>query len=454
MLNEERFPSCDLVFVHQSGKEFRDIRDYVDNEGNRTVDASTLLHEFGTFQVLLTGRTPFPDLRVKLAVPYESGRYVSIIDPNGDRDYIRDFVEHALYAHSYKPEKTIGTLSGGLDSSVVTTVAKPQFAYSGYYDAGAYYDETGLAQEVSDDCGVPYRRIRVSEDDFMDYVFKYLNTLVLPIGGMGGVMEAAVLGKALEFADPGTDTVLFGNGGDEVFMGYFWNHFLLDHAGNAIRRSMGWNCRDFPAVDAFLPDFRPSLERMNLELLSWIILVGIHRGSNEELIHNPVVRDCFFPRSYRITWETIVDRILEINLNVTLPTLIYINKAICDINKVRGINPLSFRKFIDAARYINVLDKQFQFGNGSEFLFKKPLRKTSIPIPESVRSNNRKRGFPIPLDSWKTVEGLVKEGWGDLYSRKGWSQYAKPFPGLNRQSWGIFMVSQFLKRIGKADCKF
>lgn len=454
MLNEDRFPSSDLVFIHSSGKEFRDIRDYVDNEEHLVVDASTLFHEFGAFQVLLTGRTPFPDLRVKLSVPYESGRYVSIADRHDGRDYIQEFVEHALYAHSYKPEKTIGTLSGGLDSSIVTTVAKPQFAYSGYYDGGDYYDETELAMEVAEKSGTAYYRFKVTEADFIDYVFKYINTLVLPIGGMGGVMETAVLGKALEMALPGTDTVLFGNGGDEVFMGYFWNHYLLDHAGNAIRRSMGWDCRDFPAIDAFLPDFRPTLDRMNLELLSWMILVGIHRGDNEELIYNPIVRDRFFPRSYRVSWETIIDRILEINLNVTLPTLIYINKVICDINGVRGINPLSFRKFIDTARYINVLDKTFQFGNGGTFSFKKPLRNTTIPIPDSVRENNRKRGFPIPMEKWSAVEGLIREEWESFFSTGGWKSFAKPFPGLNRRSWGIFMISRFLKRVRQAEVRF
>lgn len=109
-------------------------------------------------------------------------------------------------------------LSGGIDSSTVVCCARlaghdlPTF--TGYYDEGDRFDERRYAQLV---CGDDWHRVKITPQHIEENFDAMLQAFEPPFQGPGAMGQFIV---AKYVAEEGLNTVLSGEGGDELFGGY------------------------------------------------------------------------------------------------------------------------------------------------------------------------------------------------------------------------------------------
>jgi hypothetical protein len=142
--------------------------------------------------------------------------------------------------------------------------------------------------------------------------------------------------------------------------------------------------------------------------------------------------------------ESILDKLLFVNLNYTLPSLVHLNQQCCKAVGVLPENPFTDESFLYYAKSLN--RNRFSTGGANRWnlasgLPKEPLRETTLPLPGLIRHRRDKRGFPIPWHTWREVERMIEKEYGEFKLID-----LPPFTGVNRFSWGVAQTNLFMKR--------
>jgi asparagine synthetase B (glutamine-hydrolysing) len=127
-------------------------------------------------------------------------------------------IEEAVYDSFHPDEAVAAVVSGGIDSSTVTAVARgfwPELpTFTGYYD-GAGFDERQYARLVTDP--KHHTEVLITPQDFIDHFDAFALHMREPYQGMGAFGQY-MIGKRL--AEDGIKVALSGEGSDELFGGY------------------------------------------------------------------------------------------------------------------------------------------------------------------------------------------------------------------------------------------
>ncbi len=405
------------------GKLFDDLRDIVCNFSHRPeIDFDTLLYEYLPFQMFLSGRTLFKGVIIEPSVKFDPAA-VNISTKDFDsKKFFSQSIKDYLKEKNVRMYNVIAAVSGGVDSSVVALETTPRIIYSGYYD-DLEYDETEYSAAIAKLIGAKHIKIKLTEDDFLNNLGEASETFYTPAGGFGSVMEYALLKKVLVCVD-GVQDVLFGHGGDEIFMGYFYNHFVNNFS------------LDYPVVDGtvqYMPNFAPTGEKLRKDATDLLILAAINRGP-KSVFYNSFVMSTFLPMLDSI--DDILCKLLYVNINCTLPTLLHLVQQTCNALDVKGYSPLASKMFIEVARDLNT---------PMSLIPKQKLREVHPDMPESISTNYVKRGFPIPLKNWGRLDEVMEENY-----LRFWKRFAhinsEPYSGVNRYSWGVLQAELFLQR--------
>jgi len=129
-------------------------------------------------------------------------------------------------------------LSGGLDSSAVVALLAPGASrgiksFSVAYDFGPEYDETAYAREVSAAFSTDHHEIRVTPQQFLDFVPSYIWHMDEPVTEAAAISLYYVSKLAREHVVVG----LSGEGSDELFAGY--DFYAYNLAIERARRLVG-----------------------------------------------------------------------------------------------------------------------------------------------------------------------------------------------------------------------
>ena len=130
---------------------------------------------------------------------------------------LRDLIQAAVAKHV--GPRTGVLLSGGVDSSTVATFAPGLPLFTGYYQ-GTAYDERPWASLVAK--GSEWHEIEITPDDFTDNIDLFLDAIHPPYEGPGAFGQYMVA----RYVTQHVDTVLSGEGGDELFGGYARLHIV------------------------------------------------------------------------------------------------------------------------------------------------------------------------------------------------------------------------------------
>ncbi|MEY2549957.1 MAG: hypothetical protein QOG12_101 [Verrucomicrobiota bacterium] len=132
---------------------------------------------------------------------------------------VRGLIDKAVEEHLLADVPVASFLSGGIDSSVVTTLAAQKLenklqTYSVGFDL-AEFDETAIAQEIADRYHTDHHRIQLSEEEVIASVTEAVDKLDLP---SVDAINTYIVSRAV--ARHGVKVALSGLGGDELFGGY------------------------------------------------------------------------------------------------------------------------------------------------------------------------------------------------------------------------------------------
>jgi asparagine synthetase B (glutamine-hydrolysing) len=139
--------------------------------------------------------------------------------PNADAARLRGLIADAVNDAVTNAEGRVGAvLSGGIDSSTVVCLARQAGhdlpTFTGYYDEGEQFDEREYARLVA---GTEHHEVRITPRDIEENFDGMMDAFKPPYQGPGAMGQYMVAKYASE---QGIDTVLSGEGGDELFGGY------------------------------------------------------------------------------------------------------------------------------------------------------------------------------------------------------------------------------------------
>ncbi|KOS64311.1 asparagine synthase (glutamine-hydrolyzing) [Lysinibacillus agricola] len=132
---------------------------------------------------------------------------------------IRTTVKESVDAHQISDVKVGSFLSGGIDSSYITSLLRPDKSFSvGFSDYEDMFNETNLAKELSDTLNIQNERKYISADECFEALPKIQWHMDEPQSNPSSVP----LYFLSELASKDVTVVLSGEGADEIFGGYSW----------------------------------------------------------------------------------------------------------------------------------------------------------------------------------------------------------------------------------------
>ncbi len=143
-------------------------------------------------------------------------------------DPVKKKLEESIFLRTISDVPMASYLSGGIDSSTVLGMAnrlsgKKIPAFTIAFDH-TEYDESALAQKMSQFAGSPFHPIRVTNRDFADVFTQTVEKSDLPIYN-GHAPARFILSREVKKA--GFKVVLGGEGADELFAGYHFSQTAL-----------------------------------------------------------------------------------------------------------------------------------------------------------------------------------------------------------------------------------
>lgn len=156
-------------------------------------------------------------------VEYWDKRYQKEADRSRSfEDYVKDIqdtMKESVDYHKLSDVKVGSFLSGGVDSSLVTALLKPETTFSvGFDQYESSFNETDLAQDLSQQLGIQNKRQFISGQE----AFDALETIMYHLDEPDSNPSVVPLYFLAQLAAKDVTVVLSGEGADEIFGGYAW----------------------------------------------------------------------------------------------------------------------------------------------------------------------------------------------------------------------------------------
>ena len=128
-------------------------------------------------------------------------------------------MKESVEAHQISDVKVGSFLSGGIDSSYITSLLRPDKSFSvGFADYEDMFNETNLAKDLSDTLNIQNERRYITADECFEALPKIQWHMDEPQSNPSSVP----LYFLSELASKDVTVVLSGEGADEIFGGYAW----------------------------------------------------------------------------------------------------------------------------------------------------------------------------------------------------------------------------------------
>lgn len=132
---------------------------------------------------------------------------------------IKETVQESVKMHEISDVQVGSFLSGGIDSSYITALLKPNLTYSiGFNQYEKMFNETDLAEQLSKQLGINNKRKFVSGDE----AFDKMETIIYHLDEPDSNPSVVPLYFLAGLASKDVKVVLSGEGADEIFGGYEW----------------------------------------------------------------------------------------------------------------------------------------------------------------------------------------------------------------------------------------
>jgi asparagine synthase (glutamine-hydrolysing) len=276
-------------------------------------------------------------------------------------------------------------LSGGLDSSLIACLARPDVVFSCRYPSGPRYDEFEHARTIARHLGARQVVIQPTSRDFRSDYPRILWHLDQPIATASSIGEFSLARAASQHVK----VVLGGQGADECFGGYV--RYLLMTA----ERDLGnrEELRHYLPLARFFwnPDMFDDYPRRYYQL--------VRRGGGKKEAGLQTVRDAFSRHSH------LVDQMGRADIEISLPSLITMNDRAAAAWGLENRTPFLDHRIVELAFQ---LPPELKIRDMEQKVI---LRKVARGlVPDSVIDRKDKKGLIVPIRTWfeKDLFGWVE----------------------------------------------
>lgn len=338
----------------------------------------------------------------------------------------RELLEDAVRLQLRSDVPVGAYLSGGLDSSIVTSLAArhgPLVAFTGRFPDGPAFDESPYAREVAAASGIALHEVVPSEDEFVSLLPALIHHMDEPAAGPG-VFPQFVVSR---LASQHVKVVLGGQGGDEIFGGYV--RYLIAYLEQALKGaifetneesqhivSLASMVRNLPAMREYAPALRSfwqdglfdDMDRRYFRLLD-------RSGGMHELLSPDMRADACdgrvferFARQFNAPdTPSYYNKMTHFDLSTSLPALLQVEDRVSMAHGLESRVPLLDHRLVDL---VASLPARRKFAGGElKYLLK---RAAGDVVPERILQRKDKMGFPVPLHRW--VQGASRDFVHDL----------------------------------------
>ena len=326
---------------------------------------------------------------------------------NEYRKELKDALEESIHAYQISSDVEVGSyLSGGVDSSYVAAIAKPDKTFSvGFKTEG--FDETEKAQELSKELGIKNKRKYVTPEDF----FNTLPTIQYYTDEPHANLSTVPLFFLSDLASKDVKVVLSGEGADEFFGGYpEYNDPLSVRMYAKIPSILK---KPFAALIKPLPHFpgKNTLVKYSKPFYERYIGHAFVMDENEanqilckDLKDNVTLKDILYPYYKKVKDKDELTKKMYFDFNFWLPQDILL-KA----DKMSMAHSLELRVPLldqDLFKTSSKVPSKYQVKDKQTKYMFRDIALEKLPEDWAKR---RKLGFPVPFSKWIREDKFYKK---------------------------------------------
>ena len=320
---------------------------------------------------------------------------------------LQNVLENSIQYHQMTSDVEVGSyLSGGVDSSYVVSVSKPNKTFSvGFNETG--FDETVYAKELSKLLNIKNYQKHISSDDF----FKALKDVQYHTDEPHANLSTVPLFFLSKLAREHVKVVLAGEGSDEMFGGY--NEYYEPTSLKVykciplfIRRFIAFVAKQFPHFPGqnTLILYGKPIEERYIGHGSLFDEKSINRVLTPSLRDDMKIKDVVKPYYDKVKNKNEITKKMYLDMFFWLPQDILLKADKMSMaHSVELRVPLLDKEVFKVAKKIptkyQIKDKQ------TKYLFRK-IALEKIPQDWAKR---RKLGFPVPFSKWIREEKYYKK---------------------------------------------
>ena len=353
----------------------------------------------------------------------------STLDYQHAKNKIKDLVHQSVEMRLVSDVPLGCFLSGGLDSSVVASVAREHKSDIESFSIGfdhAFFDETSYAEEVARHIGSRHETFKLTQKDFSDNFLPFLNSVTEPFGDSSSFASYLLSRETRKHVV----VCLSGDGADELFGGYrkYQAELRLRNlrgvkagaiklASKIFSSSRTDRHSSFGDFNRKLQKFRNGM-RMPDQVRYWNWCCFIDDDDRQGLLKNPVFQGL---NLFLNNEMTSMNDVFLADQQLVLP-----NDMLKKVDMTSMAHALEVRTpFLDfqLVEFANSLPEEFKMNLKTG---KKILRDAfSDSLPHSI-VNRKKSGFEIPLRLWLEPQIIAE------FSKPEWSREYLDAQGLFR----------------------
>jgi len=391
------------------------------------------LQEYLVFQYVLNSETFFKDVRKVRPGHYllfdldtfeaREVRYWDIdftVDTSHTEEYFTERLKALLEDTidlQLRSDVPVGTtLSGGLDSSIVTTLASRRYpgplqAFTGAFADGSEFDERRFAALVAQASGAEMVEVLPTATEFVDLLPRLVRAMDEPMAGPGLFPQYIVARRAAR----SVKVVLGGQGGDEIFGGY--TRYVVAYLEQALKGailetndegehivSLRSILPNLPALRQYTPMLSGFWEKGLFEPMDLRYFRLIDRSGGGRNCLTPEFR-ASFPRErilsrFRELFNhpntlSYYNKMVHFDLSANLPALLHVEDRVSMACSLESRVPLLDRRIVEL---VAGMPPGMKFkGAEMKYILKRAVRDV---LPAPILERKDKMGFPVPLHLW------------------------------------------------------
>ncbi len=323
-------------------------------------------------------------------------------------DSIHKNIEHSVEIHKISDDtvKVGSFLSGGIDSSYVVSVFKPDLTFSVGFDYGDKFNETNYSKELSDILKIKNKRKLIKPDEF----FKSLESVQYYSDEPHANLSAVPLYFLSELARRDVKAVLSGEGADEIYGGY--ESYFETKAFKRYKKIPFFIRRGIKNIVSIFPYFKGQgfLIKGGQKLEEYY--VGEAFIMNDKEANDILTKNYQSKLSFRDITKPYYDQVKDqpelikkqyIDMNLWLP-----NDILLKADKMTMANSLELRvPFLDKELFKQSLTIPSEY-KVNDKTTKYALRCASEKVIPENWAKRPKKGFPVPFSIWIKEEKYYK----------------------------------------------